>query len=143
MPWKWLALGFGALWLLTLAWFAGRRGGPQTARAQAAPASTANVALPTHTAADLRRALDSGTLDEVADVLRGMSTPPLPDLDALVAALDSPVQRQAIEQLRRVRWAGGDGVAARAALREAFASGPTWRLVHRPVAEKLPPLYPR
>ncbi|RYZ71032.1 MAG: protein BatD [Lysobacteraceae bacterium] len=143
MPWKWLALGFGALWLLTLAWFASRRGGAQPARMQAAPATDAAVALPTHTAADLRRALDSGTLDDVADVLRGMSTPPLPDLDALVAALDSPAQRQAIEQLRRVRWAGGDGVAARAVLREAFAGGPAWRLARPPVVEKLPPLYPR
>ncbi|HEY5970739.1 MAG TPA: protein BatD, partial [Pseudoxanthomonas sp.] len=98
--------------------------------------------LPIQTLADLRRALDTGDLEEVGEVLRGMSTPPCADLDQLTARLDNAAQREAIEQLRRARWADGDGSAARAALREAFRNGPVWRVVEKPVKEALPPLYP-
>ena len=61
----------------------------------------------THALADLRRALDTGDLEEVGDVLRGMSAPPCADLDQLTARLDSPAQRDAVEQIRRARWADG------------------------------------
>ena len=140
--WKWLAAAFAGLWLVTLAW-AWRRGDRRPLRKLAATAPHAPlIERPTHTLADLRRVLDNGDLDEVGEVLRGMSTPPSPDLDALLAALDSPLQRTAVEQLRRVRWAEGDGVVARAALRDAFAKGPVWRSVQVTRTEILPPLYP-
>ena len=100
-------------------------------------------AVPTHTLADLKRALDTGSLDEVGDVLCGMSTPSSPDLDTLLTHLDSPVQRNAVEQLRRARWADGDGTHARIVLREAFRNGPTWRVMQKAAAkQELPPLYP-
>lgn len=142
--WVWLAVGFAGLWLLTLVWALWRR------RQVAAPSRIARtqvqgkaVATPTHTLTDLKRALDTGSLNEVGEVLCGMSTPPSLDLDALLTHLDSPVQRNAVEQLRRARWADGDGTHARIVLREAFRNGPTWRATQKTATKQdLPPLYP-
>lgn len=74
-----------------------------------------------------------------------MAAPPARDLDAVSAQLADPAQRQAIDALRRARWADGDGAQARALLRQAFASGPTWRVPAGPSAqgEALAPLYPK
>ena len=141
--WAWLAVAFAGLWLITLIWALRRRGAtPVSRRSHVRTDEESAEALPTQTMVDLKRALDSGDLEEVGDVLRGMSTPPSADLDALIARLESSVQRDAVEQLRRARWADGDGVAARAALREAFRNGPVWRATSKPVKEVLPPLYP-
>jgi hypothetical protein len=140
--WIWLALGFALLWLATLAWAVQRRGSAPTRRRVLQVGETLEPAKPTYTLPDLKRALDSGDLEEVGEVLRGMSSPPSADLDALADKLDSPAQREALEQLRRARWAGGDGVAARAALRQAFRDGPVWRVTPDLTAEILPPLYP-
>ena len=140
--WVWLAAAFAGLWVITLAWALRRRTAP-SARRPSARDDLPGESMPTQTMADLKRVLDSGDLDEVGDVLRGMSTPPSADLDALIAKLETPAQRDAVEQLRRARWADGDGVAARAALREAFRNGPSLRAAAKPVKEILPPLYPR
>ncbi len=140
--WKWAAVAFAGLWLLTLAWALRRRPSRPLRTSVATTHQDPATGKPTHARADLRRVLDNGDLDDVGEVLCGMSSPPSPDLDALLAALDSPLQRNAIEQLRRVRWAEGDGVAARAALRDAFAKGPVWRRVPTARTELLPPLYP-
>lgn len=140
--WIWLTLGFALLWLATLAWAVQRRAPSPTRRRVLQPGETQEPATPAYTLPDLKRALDSGDLEEVGEVLRGMSSPTSADLDALAGKLDSPAQREALEQLRRARWAGGDGVAARAALRQAFRDGPVWRVTPRPAAEILPPLYP-
>lgn len=143
--WRWLAFGFAGLWLLTVAWLG--LWWWQRRRAPAAPPGPVGrgsvAATATHTAADLKRALDTGDLEDVATALCGMATPPCVDLDALLARLDSSAQRDAIEQLQRARWADGDGVAARAALREAFRNGPDWRRVPQVAREILEPLYPR
>ena len=140
--WIWIAGAFALLWLLTLAWAFQRRAGSPAPRARGVSGDAIAAEFSTHTQADLKRALDSGDLDDVAEALRGMCIPPAADLDRVSAQLDSPPQRQALEQLRRARWAGGDGSAARAALRDAFRSGPVWRKVHTPAVEILPPLYP-
>jgi hypothetical protein len=96
------------------------------------------------TLADLRRVLDRGTLSEVADTLCAMARPPLADADALRARLDDPGQVAAVEALQRARWADGDAVLARTALRAAFRQGPHWRPEPpSPPREPLPPLYPR
>lgn len=139
--WAWLAVAFAGLWLITLIWALRRRGATPARRLPIQDGQPAEL-LPTQTMVDLKRVLDSGDLDEVGDVLRGMSTPPSADLDALIVRLQSPVQRDAVEQLRRARWADGDGVAARAALREAFRNGPVWRAIPKPGRQVLPPLYP-
>lgn len=142
--WTWLAVAFAGLWLITLIWALRRRAiAPIARRSSVRTEEGPAEALPTQTLADLKRALDSADLEEVGDVLRGMSKPPSADLDILVAKLESPAQREAVEQLRRARWADGDGVAARAALREAFRDGPVWRAASKPAKEVLPPLYPK
>ncbi|NCT88487.1 hypothetical protein GXB84_14275 [Stenotrophomonas acidaminiphila] len=102
----------------------------------------AGSAAGTHSLADFRRALDTGDLDDVEQALRGLARPPVVDLDALAARLDSAAQREALEALRRARWAGGSGSAARTALRAAFANGPAWRARADAPPSPLPPLYP-
>ncbi|MCA7023101.1 BatD family protein [Stenotrophomonas sp. 17(2023)] len=137
--WPLLAAGFALLWLATLVWALTRR---PSASPRAASVAEAAPGMATHSLADLRRALDSGDLDDVEQALRGMVRPPVADLDALAARLGSAVQREALEALRRARWAGGSGPVARAALRAAFANGPEWRGQAREPAAPLPPLYP-
>lgn len=144
--WPWLAAGFAVLWLITLLWAltrrAGTSSGPRTRVHAQAGAPT--MAPATHTAADLKRALDAGELDDIEDVLRGMARPAAVDLDDLHRRLATAAQRGAVELLRRARWAGGDAAQARAALREAFRGGPRWQTADTgDVQEPLPPLYPR
>lgn len=140
--WMWLAVVFAGAWLLTLLWALGRRRDTAPATAVPRPIYSQSPARPSHTPAELKRALDTGDLDDVGVVLRGMATPPAADLDALQAALADPAQRQAIDQLRRVRWADGDGVQARTQLRDAFARPPAWKQNAVATEELLPPLYP-
>lgn len=143
--WIGLAVGFALLWLLTLVWALRRRrqGVVRRNASSTGPELVEPMALRTH--AELKRALDTGTLDDVAEVLCGMARPPVTELDELVARLAQPVQRSAVEQLRRARWADGDAVQARKVLREAFRDGPVWCDVAggRPASVALlPPLYP-
>jgi hypothetical protein len=135
-------VAFAGLWLLTLIWALQRRTAVAARQPPAQSGEGVVAASPTRTLADLRRALDSGSLDEVGDSLRGMSAPPCADLDQLLQRLAEPTQREAVEQLRRARWANGDGSRARAALRDAFRSGPVWRTTVKLAKEVLPPLYP-
>ncbi|SDR00386.1 Oxygen tolerance [Pseudoxanthomonas sp. CF385] len=145
--WPWLAAGFAVLWLATLLWGLTRHGSAaSTERARGRDDAGTASALPpaTHTAADLKRVLDAGDLDDIEDVLRGMARPKAVDLDDLHRRLASSAQRGAVDLLRRARWAGGDAAQARAALREAFRGGPRWHTEARAaVDETLPPLYPR
>lgn len=149
IAWLWpaLAIAFALAWLLTVIalLFALRRRKARASVASAArPAMDATNDSPTRrTSNDLRRALDTGTLDDIGDTLRAMHALPLADLDALVARLDDAAQREAVEQLRRARWAGGDGAAARAALRVAFKQGPKWKPQAVAAQPVLAPLYPQ
>ena len=140
--WAWLAVAFAGLWLFTLIWALQRRTAIATRHPSSQSGNDIAVPPPTRTLADLRRALDSGSLDDVGDTLRGMAAPPCADLDQLQQRLAVPAQREAVEQLRRARWADGDGSLARAALREAFRNGPVWRMAEKSAKEILPPLYP-
>ena len=139
-PWALATVAFALLWLGTLAWALQRRSASPVSAASAedtAPASGTTLA-------DLRRALDRGTLPEVADILCAMARPPAADIDALRSRLADPRQAAALDALQRARWADGDGVAARDALRGAFKDGPHWRREAHAVADDpLPPLYPR
>ena len=139
-PWPVLAAGFALLWLVTLVWAVLRR--PVAPRAAAASVRQSNEAMATHSLADLKRALEQGDLDEIELALRGMARPAVASLDELGARLDDPTQRDALDALRRARWAGGQPAAARAALRAAFGRGPVWRTVATAQSGPLPPLYP-
>lgn len=141
-PWLWpaLAAGFALLWLATLIWGLSRRTASAHQGERDVPRN-AETPSSRYSQADLRRALDSGGLDEVVHILAAMGG--VDDLDAVMLKLDDESQRQALERMQRARWAGeGDVAAARARLREVFRQGPTWR--GRAVAEKpvLDPLYP-
>nr|WP_231497007.1 BatD family protein [Pseudoxanthomonas suwonensis] len=138
--WPWLALALAVLWLATLAWALSMR----RRRAHAAGEGTsAGVLRSRPVALDLQRVLDGGSFDEVVRVLQRMADPPAADLDALLARLDDPRQREALEAMRRALWAGdGDASAARVLLRSAFRGGPRWKAVATAPREPLPPLYP-
>ncbi len=138
--WAVTTVVFALLWLLTLAWGLHRR------HAGHPPAATSPTALADSggkSRSDLKRAFDAGDLGDIGDALRAMASPPAADLDALLQRLDDPVQRDAVEQLRRARWGGGDPAAARVALREAFRQGPVWRDAVSESISPLPPLYPQ
>ncbi len=139
--WLWpaLAAGFALLWLATLIWGLSRRHAPAVARD--GPAAQSASAGSRYGTADLRRALDAGSLDEVAHILAVMGG--VDGLDAVLQKLDDPAQRDALQRMQRARWGGeGDVSAARAQLREVFKAGPRWRKTA--VVEKSPldPLYP-
>ncbi|WHO93606.1 BatD family protein [Xanthomonas campestris] len=147
-PWGWIAAaaGFAVLWIATLVWaLRRRRVGTRTVAAGAGAGAGAAAPAPgrraTHSVADLRRALDTGGMDDVATVLCGMAG--VADIDSVLAALSDPAQRAAVAQMQRARWGGdGDVTAARAALREAFANGPRWHHATAAEPEVLAPLYP-
>lgn len=140
--WIVLACVFAALWLLTLLWALQRRAA--TGIASISPGTAiAPPPLPVGDIKGLTRALDAGDFADVERALLALTSPPAADLDALSARLDSPEQREALAAMQRARWAGGDGPAARIALRAAFAPGPQWRATAATADEVLPPLYPR
>ena len=138
-PWALATAVFALLWLVTLAWALQRRTVSVQAAVPPEPARVDGRA----TLADLRRALEHGDLGDVADTLCALSVPAAADLDDVRRRLDDAEQVDAVQALQRARWGGGDGVAARAALRTAFRSGPSWRKpLPGPPAEPLPPLFP-
>lgn len=138
-PWAFAAAVFALLWLVTLMWALHRH--PQLASHADGPVPQS--APPTRvTVVRLLRALDSGGLDEVAEALCAMALPAADDCDEVHERLEDPAQRTAVAMLQRARWGGGDGVAARAALRDAFKRGPRWRRATPPSESSLPPLYP-
>lgn len=144
-PWALATVIFAVLWLVTLGWGLHRRNITIAAPRRAAPNAGQGVATPSAPRIgqrDLKHLLDTADLGTVADALCMMAQPPVADLDALRTRLDDPAQQTAVEQLQRARWGGGDAVAARAALRSAFASGPRWKTVAVARETVLPPLYP-
>ena len=147
-PWIVATVVFALLWLLTLVWWLSHRGarGPTAARATdtgAATTPSTGGGVFTRDPSQLRRALDTGSLGDVADALLAMAPQPCTSIDALREQLAEPRQRAALDLLQQARWADGDGRAARATLREAFAKGPRWRAVGGAAKSALlPPLYP-
>lgn len=138
-PWAFATVAFALLWLITFMWGLHRH--PQ--RPAPAPPDRGAKRGAHAATASLRRALAQGTLGDVADALLASAQPPASSLDALRARLAEPAQQAAVEALQRALWGGGDGPAARAALRTAFAAGARWA-PPAAAAERgpLPPLYP-
>ncbi|MEH6421688.1 hypothetical protein, partial [Pseudomonas sp. CGJS7] len=135
---------FALLWLATLVWALHLRSQPQRAFApvDAGPAAASAPASLALNMPALRQLIDTGDFERIAGVLRGLARPPAADDDELVERLADPAQREAVQALRRARWGGGDGVAARNLLRAAFATPPQWRQTQAETASALPPLYP-
>ena len=93
-------------------------------------------------AKDFRRAIETGDLAAVARLLPQLAAPPVATLGEARGRLTDAAQAEAISQLERALWAGGDVEAARAALRHAFRREPAWRAAKRLEKPLLPPLYP-
>lgn len=144
--WAGAALLFAVLWLITLFWALHLRGQPSRAPAVAVATGTAPAAAGARSLAlnlpALKQLIDVGDFEQIATVLRSLARPPAADDDELVERLVDPEQREAVQALRRARWGGGDGVAARNQLRAAFARPPQWREVAVEAPSPLPPLYP-
>jgi hypothetical protein len=140
--WVLAALLFAALWLFTLVWGLQQRAQPAPHSRAGAPGDAPSSPLPPRTSTELKRALETGSLGDVADVLQAMAAPPARDIDELLARLDDSQQRDALDALQRARWGNGDGVRARQVLKSAFAHGPRWRGASAPAPSLLPPLYP-
>lgn len=139
-PWALATVVFALLWLGTLMWALGHR-----ERRHPAASGADAPAVPMPGAARrraLRQVLDTGDLGEVLAALCASASPPAADADALLARLVDPAQREAVADLQRARWAGGDAGEARAAVRAAFRDGPRWREDPHAEAPLLPPLYP-
>ncbi|WP_460729432.1 BatD family protein [Lysobacter rhizosphaerae] len=140
--WVLATLLFAALWLFTLVWGLHERAQHAPRSRAGAPGDAPSPPAPSRTSTELKRALETGSLGDVADVLQAMAAPPARDLDELLARLDDPRQRDALDALQRARWGNGDGVRARQVLKSAFAHGPRWRGASAPPPSLLPPLYP-
>jgi len=141
-PWKLLVAALAVAWLLTLAalYWVWRTRQPAAPLARTAHEPVAGTAS-TRSLPELRRAIDQGGLDEVAQCLCAMAG--VRELDEVIARLASARQREAVLAMQRTRWGGeGDVGHARQLLREAFRSGPEWRLAAPALPTELPPLYP-
>lgn len=131
--WQSLSALLALLWLATavLAWRRGALRLPTRTRVPVSAASDHERAL--------RRALANDDLSGVDAALRAMAGG-----QALDSVLAEPAQREAVALLHAALWGHGDRVAARQALRKAFANGVR---VAAPASGRrsdapLPPLYP-
>jgi hypothetical protein len=144
-PWRWIALGSIALWLLSgLAWWWYRRRRSTSAVAPApVPVTTARQAQ----LAFLAAARGSDVAAQVRCLLAWARAerPGIQHLGELSAALEDASQRAAIEALQQRHYAGVSMVSADAAidLAGAFKRGFAWRSAAGGEGDAaLPPLYP-
>ncbi|MEO7052512.1 MAG: BatD family protein [Rhodanobacter sp.] len=141
-PWRWIALGSIALWLLSvLAWWWHRRGRSVAAAAEPlpAPAKTTRQAQLAFIAA----ARGSDVAAQVRCLLAWARAerPAIQHLGELSAALDDAAQRSAIDALQQRHYANVPGSVVD--LVGAFKQGFVWRNEIPGESEAvLPPLYP-
>ncbi|GLQ92402.1 BatD family protein [Dyella acidisoli] len=144
-PWRWIALGSIALWLISMVafgWFY------RSKRSRASHATTSHSE-----SGDSARALRQAFLDAVHSNDRPaqprrllawarVERPGLRNLGQVAEALASEEQRAAIEQLQREQYAGVNA-EQRINVAAAFAKGFVWRQENTSeVDSPLPPLYP-
>lgn len=145
-PWRWIALGSFALWLLSAAafvWFYVRR------KRSPVPVTTKSHAEPVDSTRTLRQAfLESARGNDRAVQARRLlawaraERPALRNLGQVAEALASHEQCAAIELLQREQYAGVSA-EARIDLAALFATGFAWRQDEKSAADSpLPPLYP-
>jgi hypothetical protein len=146
VPWRGIALGSLALWLLSvLAWWWQRR------RRAAPPAAPAPAATPASARQARQEFMDAARGSDAARQLRCLlawartERPGIQHPGELAAALDDAAQRAVIDTLQRrcfaVDVAPGDAGAVPA---QAFKRGLAWRRAGAPddTTGALPPLYP-
>ncbi len=141
--WQILAgIGF-ALWLITLALWWRSRGAPATAVASVPPAADSSAqraaflrACSLGEFAAAERALVAWARSERADVR---------NLGELSARLADLLQREALAELQRVRYAGAASQGLGTRLQQAFKNGLAWvgGPTSRTAASALPALYPQ
>lgn len=90
----------------------------------------------------LQQALSGGDLATIAQAWCAAAQPAVRDLDELRCRLRDPAQLQALEQLQRARWGGGDSADTLAQLRMALRDGVCWRTQASGTDPLLAPLYP-
>ena len=146
VPWRWIALGSLALWLLgagVVLWLYTRR------KRSPAPLAPKSHAEPVNSTQALRQAfLESARGDDRAVQARCLlawarvERPGLRNLGQVAEALASADQRAAIERLQREQYAGVSA-DTRIDLAAIFAKGFVWQQAENAEARSpLPPLYP-
>ncbi len=144
-PWRWLALGSVALWLLSvlawLLWRRRRRLALAVAPPDATPTSARQCQLAFLAAA---RGSDSAAQLRALLAWARAERPALRHLGELAAALGDERQRAAIARLQQRQYAGAPVAAEGAELAEAFRRGFVWRAAESgpDAGGDLPPLYP-
>lgn len=142
-PWRWIALGSIALWLLSvLAWWLWRR--RATTPAVSAPV-TARTSVRQCQFAFLAAARGSDATAQVRSLLAWARAerPMIQHLGELAAALGDEAQRAAIAALQQHHYAGVAMPDGAVTLAEVFSRGFVWRVAEAgDQGSDLPPLYP-
>jgi hypothetical protein len=145
-PWRWIALGSIALWLISLlAWLLWRRG-----RRKPSPPATAAAVHPNASARERQQAfLAAARGSDTAAQVRGLlvwaraERPAIQHLGDLSALLGDETQRAAIARLQQRHYAGTAPAAGDTTLAEVFKRGFVWRIDGSGDERSgLPPLYP-
>jgi hypothetical protein len=143
-PWRWIALGSIALWLISvLAWllWRSRRSRPSPPAA----ADHANASARERQQAFLAAARGNDTAAQVRSLLAWARAerPAIQHLGDLSALLGDETQRAAIARLQQRHYAGASSTSGDAKLAEVFKRGFVWRVDGRgEQVSDLPPLYP-
>jgi len=143
-PWRWIALGSIALWLISvLAWLLWR-----SRRSRPSPLATAqhsNASARDRQQAFLAAARGNDTSAQVRSLLAWARAerPAIQHLGDLSALLGDETQRAAIARLQQKHYAGASSTSGDATLAEVFKRGFVWRVDGRgEQVSDLPPLYP-
>ena len=144
-PWRWIALGSIALWLISvLAWLLWR-GSRRKRPTMAVTAGTADASVRERQQAFLAAARSDDTSEQVRSLLAWarFERPAIQHLGDLSALIGDEPQRAAIAGLQQRHYAGAAALGRDAALAEVFKRGFVWRADGKPdKVSDLPPLYP-
>lgn len=144
-PWRWIALGSIALWLLSLlVWWLWHRRRASRVTPSPAAATTPNHARQAR--ADFMQAARGSDAARQLHCLLAWARSERPKIQhpgELSAALDDAAQRAAIDDLQRRHYAGAEEASRAGALADAFKRGFAWRhIASDDAGGGLPPLYP-
>jgi hypothetical protein len=145
VPWRWIAIGSLGLWVLSALvfwWWHRRKPALLPTRAANTPLDDASVRSSRQSFMEAARGKDRGTQARRLLAWARSERPGLQNLGQLSQALASEPQRQAIERLQHLQYAG-DAVHDALDLAAVFAQGFAWhRQTDADQDSPLPPLYP-